>query len=280
MNMSIPLADGLLSSIAGLPLHPLVVHLAVIVLPLAALSLVALVIWPRLARRYASLTVAGLAVGTLAAFVAKESGEELAQQVGEPAQHAAYGDVLPLLATVLLLLALGWYFLQRRDAKTSARRSTTTLAVGILASLAAVATLGLTVLVGHSGAVAVWGDAVSAISDAAQPTETAGAVTSPTSTATASRATPSASATPKPSSAAPNTFSLADVAKHASAASCWSAVNGSVYDLTSWIDRHPGGRNRILSMCGKDASSAFDAQHGGQRRPESELKAFKIGSLR
>lgn len=279
MNMSIPLEGGLFSSIAGLPLHPLVVHLAVSVLPLAALAQVALVIWPRLARRYASLTLAGLAVGTLAAFVAKESGEELAQQVGEPAQHAAYGDVLPLLAAVLLLLALGWFVLQRRDAKSSAGRSTMTLAAGIVASLAAVATLGLTVLVGHSGAVAVWGDAVSASSDAAPPTETTSAAPSPASTPTASAARPSASATPKPSSAAPNSFSLAAVAKHASAASCWTAVNRSVYDLTSWIDRHPGGRNRILGMCGKDASAAFDAQHGGQRRPESELKAFKIGSL-
>ncbi|MGB7961981.1 MAG: DUF2231 domain-containing protein, partial [Propionicimonas sp.] len=157
MNMSIPLDSGLLSSIAGLPLHPLVVHVAVIVLPLAALALVALVVWQRLALRYASLTLAGLAVGTLAAFVAKESGEELAQQVGEPAQHAAYGDVLPLVATVLLLLALVWFALQRRDAKASARRSLPTRMAGILASLAALATVGLTVLVGHSGAVAVWG---------------------------------------------------------------------------------------------------------------------------
>jgi hypothetical protein len=32
-------------------------------------------------------------------------------------------------------------------------------------------------------------------------------------------------------------------------------------------------------MCGVDASSAFDAQHSGQRRPEQEFASFKIGAL-
>jgi cytochrome b involved in lipid metabolism len=70
---------------------------------------------------------------------------------------------------------------------------------------------------------------------------------------------------------------MTDVAKHNSASSCWTVVNGSVYDVTSWINRHPGGAGAILSMCGTDASNAFDDQHGGQRRPEQELASFFIG---
>ncbi|MDB5194518.1 MAG: conserved rane protein of unknown function [Parcubacteria group bacterium] len=73
------------------------------------------------------------------------------------------------------------------------------------------------------------------------------------------------------------TFTLADVAKHASASSCYSIINGGVYDLTAWINQHPGGQDAILSICGKDGSAAFNAQHGGQSRPESELAGFKIG---
>lgn len=74
-------------------------------------------------------------------------------------------------------------------------------------------------------------------------------------------------------------YTLADVAQHEDASSCWSAINGKVYDLAPWISRHPGGPQAILSICGTDGSAAFNAQHGGQRRPENELVDFFIGNL-
>ena len=84
----------------------------------------------------------------------------------------------------------------------------------------------------------------------------------------------------EPNPSAPTkSYSLNDVSTHKDASSCWTAINGNVYDVTSWIDQHPGGRQAILSICGKDGSSAFDNQHGGQRRPESELANFIIGTL-
>jgi cytochrome b involved in lipid metabolism len=76
-----------------------------------------------------------------------------------------------------------------------------------------------------------------------------------------------------------SSYTLADVAKHKDASSCWAAINGGVYDLTAWIDQHPGGPDRILSICGTDGSAAFDAQHGGQGRPAEMLATFKIGVL-
>jgi len=72
---------------------------------------------------------------------------------------------------------------------------------------------------------------------------------------------------------------MAKVAQHNSASSCWTAINGNVYDLTNWIDQHPGGQGPILSLCGTDGSAAFNGQHGGQRRPESELSNFLLGPL-
>ncbi len=78
---------------------------------------------------------------------------------------------------------------------------------------------------------------------------------------------------------AQKTYTLADVAKHATQSSCWSAIDGKVYDLTAWISKHPGGAGAILSICGKDGSAVFNAQHGGQPRPASELAAFLIGTL-
>jgi cytochrome b involved in lipid metabolism len=75
-------------------------------------------------------------------------------------------------------------------------------------------------------------------------------------------------------------YSLAQVALHKDAGSCWTVVRGSVYDLTLWVSQHPGGREAIVGMCGKDATVGFEAQHGEQRKPESELRSFQIGTLK
>ncbi len=76
------------------------------------------------------------------------------------------------------------------------------------------------------------------------------------------------------------TYSVAEVASHKNKASCWTMINGNVYDLTSWISEHPGGAEAILSLCGTDGTAAFTAQHGGQRDPEAELKSLLIGKLK
>ncbi len=75
-------------------------------------------------------------------------------------------------------------------------------------------------------------------------------------------------------------YTLAQVATHSDSNSCWTAINGVVYDLTAWISAHPGGEGAILSICGKDGSTAFNGQHGGQGRPEQVLVTFKIGTLK
>lgn len=90
---------------------------------------------------------------------------------------------------------------------------------------------------------------------------------------------PTSSTTTASVAQAPDTYTLADVALHSNGASCWSAINGGVYDLTSWINQHPGGPQAILSICGIDGSAAFNDQHGGQSRPANELAGFKIGTL-
>src|ERR1700733_8583211 len=46
------------------------------------------------------------------------------------------------------------------------------------------------------------------------------------------------------------TYTLAEVAEHNSATSCWTAINGGVYDVTTWINQHPGGPEHILALCG------------------------------
>lgn len=74
-------------------------------------------------------------------------------------------------------------------------------------------------------------------------------------------------------------FSAAQVSTHNTQASCWSSINGSVYDLTAWIAQHPGGEGAILSICGQDGSAAFNNQHGGSGSPARILQSYLIGVL-
>jgi len=75
------------------------------------------------------------------------------------------------------------------------------------------------------------------------------------------------------------TYSFEEVQTHNSKQSCWSAIRGKVYDLTSWISNHPGGEKAILSICGKDGTEAFVNEHGGKDKPEKALSQFEIGEL-
>lgn len=74
-------------------------------------------------------------------------------------------------------------------------------------------------------------------------------------------------------------ITLAVVATHNSAESCWSIINGEVYDLTSWIAQHPGGPQAIQQLCGTDGSAQFNAQHGGRAQQAQVLANFKVGTL-
>ena len=75
-------------------------------------------------------------------------------------------------------------------------------------------------------------------------------------------------------------FTMAEVEKHNSKESCWSVIRGKVYDLTNWIDKHPGGPDKILNICGKDGTKIFEKVHGGKEKPENALKNFEIGVLK
>jgi len=75
-------------------------------------------------------------------------------------------------------------------------------------------------------------------------------------------------------------YTMATVKKHHTRSSCWSVVGKNVYNLTKWISKHPGGSKRILSMCGKNATSAFRSQHGTGGKANKILATYKIGVLK
>lgn len=70
-----------------------------------------------------------------------------------------------------------------------------------------------------------------------------------------------------------------EVQENDSSDSCWAAIDQSVYDLTDWIDQHPGGSDRIEQLCGTDATEQFTQQHSGDEGPEGQLAEFEIGIL-
>lgn len=75
------------------------------------------------------------------------------------------------------------------------------------------------------------------------------------------------------------TYTMADISANASKASCWSNIEGKVYDLTSWIGKHPGGAQAILAICGKDGTELFDGKHGMDPRAKGVLPNFYLGNL-
>jgi hypothetical protein len=88
--------------------------------------------------------------------------------------------------------------------------------------------------------------------------------------------TPAATTTPK---AEPAGYTMANVRANNSKGSCWSVINGYVYDLTKWISSHPGGEGAIISLCGKDGTNEFVAQHKGQGKAEARLSGYVLGLL-
>jgi hypothetical protein len=105
-----------------------------------------------------------------------------------------------------------------------------------------------------------------------------GAAPTPTPTPTPTRtATPTPTPTPTPTIAG---YTLAQVKANNSAKSCWAVVDDYVYDLTKWINSHPGGAGAIVSLCGTDATAAFKAQHQNQAKPAVRLDSYKLGPLK
>ena len=85
------------------------------------------------------------------------------------------------------------------------------------------------------------------------------------------------------------TFTMGEVASHSSKTDCWTIISGQVYDLTDFINRHPGG-DEILRACGTDATTLFvsrttkDGQSIGSGTPHSQvaqeqLDQLKLGTL-
>lgn len=75
-------------------------------------------------------------------------------------------------------------------------------------------------------------------------------------------------------------YSATQVSANKSAASCWTIIDGYVYNLTSWISAHPGGSGAINLLCGIDGTNYYKSQHEGQGKPAQRLSGFLLGPLK
>ncbi|MCC6381804.1 MAG: hypothetical protein IT304_04805 [Dehalococcoidia bacterium] len=157
-----------LDTLFGLPAHALVVHVAVVLVPLSAVAMAGVGWRPGWRRSYA-LPIAVLAiVGASAALLAAQSGETLEHSVRTAAEtagagrvrfgeHPEQGDTARFFAVVFALAAVAWWGVDRWHRRFNLP-AWAPLAVYGVALLPAVAAVVSMVVAGHSGATLVWKD--------------------------------------------------------------------------------------------------------------------------
>jgi len=80
-----------------------------------------------------------------------------------------------------------------------------------------------------------------------------------------------------------STLTMAELAKHNSTSDCWLLISGKIYNVTSYLQAHPGGVAVIAPTCGTDATAAYDTK-GGRGNSHSAnatslLANYYIGDL-
>lgn len=244
--------DSLFDVVAGLPVHPLVIHSVVVLVPLAALGLIVAVLNTAFRKRFAGVLIVLLGITVPLAFIARASGQALAERIGITQRHRELGESVPLWVAAFFVVAVVWWLITRRSPSILVRRI-----LGGVLIVTAVQLLVVTFFVGHSGAEATWGKIAPV---AEQPVETE-------------------TATPEETVVDTTIFSAEDVAQHATAENCWTIVDGNVYDVTPFVARHPGGLAAISQICGVDGTERFSGKHGSDSAPNSQLDSLKIGTL-
>ena len=156
-----------IDTIFGIPLHPLVVHVAVVMVPLAAFAFIAAG-WRKEWRKTYMLPIVLMALaGAGGAMLAAQTGEAIQGTVRESAravgQHANFGDhpqngkVAEIASMLFAAAVVGYWAIDMWGDRFNLKpwMPKAAYAVGSVVGLFAVLTI---IAAGHSGAVLVWKD--------------------------------------------------------------------------------------------------------------------------
>ena len=160
---------GSLAYVFGVPPHPLMVHMAVVLVPLAALALIA-VGWNRAWRHQYYMPIMLVAIaGAVGAFLAKQTGGSLKRALREAGKragsHPQQGNTAFLLAGLFAFMCVTLYVYEAYGDRIRARfglenrfrlpfdENMALYVVAVPVALLAITTM---VLAGHSGATLVW----------------------------------------------------------------------------------------------------------------------------
>jgi len=158
--------------IGSLPTHPLLVHIPVAFVPLAALGVVVLAVRPSWLRTFGPLVAGFAAVGFVGAVLATSTGETLEDDLRSTGMalsdrlhdHTEMGDRVQVVAGIFLVLTLAWVLFaawrrrvgdERATAKVRKPRLVALVLSVLVVASGAVATASV-VAAGHSGASSVW----------------------------------------------------------------------------------------------------------------------------
>src|SRR4051794_19243186 len=165
-------------TVFGLPVHPLVVHATVVIVPAAALAVALAAAWPRFRRWAGFLPLLLSALAVVLVPISTSSGEALEHHLPESPLLEAHtrladGLLLPVLVVGLAAAALCWVYLKEQAADGDRRPLAVAAdriggpgrpAVAVLAVIALIAVVGSAgtlvqvARIGHSGAKAAWSD--------------------------------------------------------------------------------------------------------------------------
>lgn len=143
-----------------LPLHPLLVHLTVILIPAAALVLVLAAVWPAARKRLGLLPPLLALLAVIMVPITTSAGTWLSERVARTPlidRHQMLGNTMLPWAIALLVVAVAVWAWYRFTAKTTERmRRIVPILLAAAAVVVAAGAVWTIVQIGESGAAAVW----------------------------------------------------------------------------------------------------------------------------
>lgn len=91
-------------------------------------------------------------------------------------------------------------------------------------------------------------------------------------------------ANPTDANSETSSLTTAKISEHSSPTDCWITISGKVYNVTKFLDLHPGGALTITPYCGKDATNAFNTRDKNPPQNHTNtavemLKSYFVGNV-